>query len=163
VKVLTVVAAAALAVVLFPDRAVAQARKLNPIEKPKEGRAATGELPPLPSPGVCQQFVQRAVRAWGKPELTDILDPSFPNRGELLDAIARATVRASNLELRLESIENTRYTPWQQAGNGIATDCIADVRTRVTFDDPATGQRTVRNPSRSEWRVRFVYARRTTP
>jgi hypothetical protein len=34
-------------------------------------------------------------------------------------------------------------------------DCIADVRTRLAFDDARTGLRTVRDVGRAQWRVRF--------
>jgi len=145
-----------------------QARKLKRIKRPAptvEQKAARGDLPPLPDHSLCEARVREIAKSYGAGDIAHFLAADFPNRGEFLDALERARQRATSIELLIESIESTRYTTWKKeepptgATAAVSTVCIAEVRTRLVFDDAETGERTVSNPSRTEWQIRFVYAK----
>ncbi|HUP63787.1 MAG TPA: hypothetical protein VM557_00705 [Thermoanaerobaculia bacterium] len=160
----------------------AQARKLDPIRRPPRPQppaeaprepvpttiAPSPVLPPIPLPtaAACEDAVRRVAASYEPSEIETILAANFPNRFELIDALRRASLRATNIELRVESVESTTILPWEiieqrPARDGtifiLASDCITDVRTRLIFDDPATGERTVGELGRGEWRIRFTH------
>lgn len=119
--------------------------------------------PPLPTREECELSARAVAAAYGSTDLEPLLHERFPNREELLDALDRLNLRATGIELEVESIESLRVLPWQAAGRrrggetGILTaDCIVDLRTRLVFDDLETGERTVTDPARAEWRLRFT-------
>jgi hypothetical protein len=106
----------------------------------------------------CRAAVHEIARAWGDAGLEDLLHPKFPNRLELLLAIRAARLRGSAVHLVVESTPAMRLVPIQDGGDGSGrqvTDCIVEVNTRIVFDDPTTGERSVGGPGRGEWRIRF--------
>jgi len=156
-----VLAVAGLAI--FPVALDGQARRLSKIPVFKHKGESLPGAPLLPTPAECQEAVRRIAAAYAPDsvdELAPLLARDFPNRSEFLDALRRADLRVSRLELRVESVERTLIQPWthDEGPNVWSADCIADVRTRLIYDDPATGKRTVSDPDRAEWQIRF-YAR----
>lgn len=163
--VAAVVAAAAGVAMAGP--VLPQGRTVQPI--PTRPRAESREpvpaelAPPLPAREECELSVRAVAAAYGSADLEPLLHERFPNRNELLDALDRLNLRVTGIELVVESIESLRVLPWQAAGRrrggetGILTaDCIVDLRTRLVFDDLETGERTVTDPARTEWRLRFT-------
>ena len=146
-----------------------QAREFEKIEVPEEQEGETTRAPEeiapsLPTDQACEEAVRAIAGAYEPGRLEEYLHEEFPNRSELLDALRRADLRVTNIELFVESVEGTRILPWQiveeeSTDQGtryhLASDCVADVRTRLVFEDPETGERTVRDVGRAEWRVRF--------
>ena len=151
---------AVLVVIAVAIPLLAQGRKLKKIERPPEA-AAVSPPPdvPLPTSQQCESMIRTVVANYRPDQIEEYLHPDFPNRGQFVDAMRRVELEVTNLELRVESIESTRFTPLQRIEQGgqpaLVTDCIADVRTRLMFDDPDTGERTVRDPGRTELRIRF--------
>lgn len=147
----TKIAAAILAVGVVSigvvDTAQAQGRTARKIRVPEKAATTSGV-----TPDQCRAAVHDIARRWGSENLRQALHPDFPNRSELLDAVRRSTLRGTNVALAVEAVEGTRLVP---SKDGRSTDCIADVSTRLQFDDPATGQRQSGNPGRAQWRIRF--------
>lgn len=146
------VAAAILALAVLSmgitDSARAQgrtARKIRTPQKPAAGASAV-------TPEQCREAVHKIAGAWGSESLRLALHPDFPNRSELMDSVRRSTLRGTNVVLSVEAVEGTRFTP---SKDGRSTDCIADISTRLQFDDPATGERRSANVGRAQWRIRF--------
>lgn len=124
-------------------------RKIRTADKP----AATA------TPGTaeaCTAAVHQIARSWGTDALRRNLHPDFPNAPELVDSIRRATLRATNITLVVESVEGMNFTP---SKDGRSTDCIAEVSTRLMFDDPQSGERRTGTTGRAQWRIRFESAR----
>jgi hypothetical protein len=146
-------------ILVLPPVVSAQGRKLKKIERPPETRREPA-VTDLPTPQQCEQVVRIIAAAYGDVEIEEHLHRDFPYRSEFLDALKRTSLSATNVELYVEAVENTSFTPVEeirdaQQGPIFITDCIADVRTRVTFDDPQTGERVTRDPGRGQWRIRF--------
>jgi len=137
------VAAAVLA--LLAEAAMAQGRTVRKIKGAEKTAASTV------TPEQCTAAVHQIAGRWGSEGLRDALHPDFPNRAELIDSIRRSTLRSSNVALSVEAITGTRLV----AAKDGSTDCIADVSTRLQFDDPATGQRQTGQVGRAQWRIRF--------
>ncbi len=151
--------------VLVPPRAaVPQGRELKKIPRPpKVNEAMPLSAEQLPGSAQCEAAVRRVARAWGSAEdLDPLLMPEFPNRSQFLDATRRARLQATNIELEVEAIVGTHFTPPEvvstDEGERIVTDCIAEVTSRVIFDDPETGERITRDPGHAQWRIRFSRA-----
>lgn len=144
-----------LCVLLVPQVADGQARTIERIRTPS---APEGEVLDLPDPerAACEDAVHEIAAAYGPDELGPWLHERFPNRSELLDALARLDLRVINLELRVESIERIVVLPWRRIDDETVADCVATVRTRLVFDDPETGERTVEEPRQAQWRIRFT-------
>lgn len=121
-------------------------RKIKVPEKPKSGASTI-------SPEQCREAVHKIARAWGGESLRRALHTQFPNRSELIDSVRRATLRGTNVALSVEAVEGVRFTP---SKDGRSTECIADVSTRLQFDDPATGQRQSGDVGRAQWRISFA-------
>lgn len=160
-RFLILFAAGAALVLCLPPALFSQGRKLKKIERPADpapqDSAVTGELPTSQQ---CEEVVRRIAAAYGDVEIEEYLHQDFPNRTEFLDALRRSTLEATNVQLHVEVVEGTRFTPLEQIsthdrGDLVVTDCIADVRTRLMFDDPESGERIVRDPGRGQWRIRF--------
>jgi len=134
-----------------------ETRRLGRIQRPKaEAPLYTGRPLPLPTREACEQAVRAIASDYRPGGLDRHLADEFPYRQELLDLLSKAAVYATRIELAVESIESVRVDPWRVgAGKKLTSDCLADVRTRLTFDDPSTGIRTVRDVGRAQWRVRF--------
>jgi len=121
-----------------------------------------GNLPELPDSDQVEAAVRQIASSYGSERLADFLAQDFPNREEVLDTLRRVGQQATSIELYIESVEGVQIGPWQRAGDPaggaqpIASVCVADVRTRLAFDDPTTGQRTVRPVGRGQWQVRFT-------
>ena len=113
----------------------------------------------LPTREACEAAVRRIARSYGTPQLHRELHEQFPNRYEALDALDRINVRVTDVRLDIESIEAVRIVPvGVDGGDGaqsVIADCVADVRTRLSYQDAATGDRTVRPAGRASWRIRF--------
>lgn len=139
----------------IPSFAFAQGRTLKPIQRQQAAAPATAA--PLP-PEACVAAVHQIAEAWADARLEEVLHPDFPNRAELLDAIRRAALRATNVALVIESVPSTRYTPPESRGGRQVTDCIADVVTRVMWDDPQTGKRRRGDEGRAQWQIEFELA-----
>lgn len=133
--------------VMLPILAHGQARTVRKIRGPEKAPVAAGV-----SHDQCAAAVQQIARSWGSPRLRDHLHPSFPNGPELIDSIRNATLRATNVALQIEAVEGTRFIV---SKDGRFTDCIADVSTRLQFDDPETGARSPGTAGRAQWRIRF--------
>ena len=123
-----------------------------------------GRLPPAPSRPEIENAVQQVAKAYGHADLEVLLASDFPNRGELLDSLRRIQDRATDIRLYVESLERVEIGAWQGAaterqGDGsimtLYSTCLVDVRTRLSFDDPDTGDRIVRDVGRGEWQIRF--------
>jgi hypothetical protein len=135
-----------------------EARQLGRIQRPKaEAPLYTGRPLALPTREACEQAVRTIAGDYRPGGLDRHLADEFLYRQELLDLLAKVAVYATRIELRVESIESVRVDPWRVAPGRktLTSDCLADVRTRLTFDDPSTGIRTVRDVGRAQWRVRF--------
>jgi hypothetical protein len=159
---LLVVATIALCLPVAPADAQ-QGRRLRRIERPAtRGPLYAGDVP-LPTRASCERAVRRIAAAY-RPggELGPWLAPDFPNREELLAALERVALHATQVRLEIESIESIRVEPWRvdEAKSKprlrhLVAECVADVRTRLSFDDPATGRRAVRSVGRAQWRLRY--------
>jgi len=121
-------------------------------------------LPPPPSRSEVEGAVQKVAEAYGHSELEKMLARDFPNREELLDALRRIQNRATDIRLYVESVERVEVGAWQVAEGAdpaaegqipVYSTCVVDVRTRLTFDDPDTGERIVRDVGRAQWMLRF--------
>jgi hypothetical protein len=121
-------------------------------------------LPPLPSRPEVENAVRQVAKAYGHSELEGLLARDFPNREELLDALRRVQDRATDIRLHVESVERIEVGPWQapEGTDPVAegqvplhSTCVVDVRTRLTYDDPDTGDRIVRDVGRAQWMLRF--------
>lgn len=121
-------------------------------------------LPPLPSRPEVENAVQQVAAAYGHSELEKMLARDFPNREELLDALRRIQDRATDIRLFVESVERVDVGAWQVAEGAdpkvegqvpLHSTCVVDVRTRLTYDDPDTGERIVRDVGRAQWMLRF--------
>ncbi|HSN67930.1 MAG TPA: hypothetical protein VLV48_01710 [Thermoanaerobaculia bacterium] len=164
-RVLVALLAAALAGALPVS---AQARRIKKIEKPPAPAAPTPATPATPAPAApapaidpavaapCREAVGRIAASYG-PDMGAMLHREFPNREHFLDELRRADLRATRLALIVESIESIRVEPSAEDSGVESIDCIADVRTRLTWDDPDTGERTVEEPGRAEWRIRLPH------
>lgn len=119
-------------------------RKIKGAEKTVSGASAI-------TPEQCTAAVHQIAGRWGSDRLGEALHPEFPNRGELMDSIRRSTLRSSNVVLSVEAVTGTRMV----AAKDGSTDCIADVSTRLQFDDPTTGRRQTGEIGRAQWRIRF--------
>ena len=160
-------AAAAVALLLMPALSAQETRTIRRIDRPAT-RAPLYEGPaiPLPTRESCDAAVRRIADDYGPGGLERWLAPDFPNREEVLDLLERVALYATGIELTVESIESVKIEPWRvadpaakSAGGGllIFSECVADVRTRINFDDPATGRRTVRDVGRGQWRLRYEH------
>lgn len=166
----TIAAATAFAACLVLSHGSAgaeESRHMRHIERPQKPKEAgplyQGPPVPLPTREACEQAV-RAVAGAYKPggSLGAWLAADFPNREELLDALERVAPHATNVKLEVESVESVKIEPWRvdqatstKGAQHIVSDCTADVRTRLTFEDPATGLRTVRDVGRAQWFLRY--------
>lgn len=121
-------------------------------------------LPPPPSRSEIENAVQKVAEAYGHSELEKMLARDFPNREELLDALRRIQDRATDIRLYVESVERVEVGAWQVAEGvdptargqiPLHSTCVVDVRTRLTYDDPDTGERIVRDVGRGQWMLRF--------
>ena len=72
--------------------------------------------------------------------------------------------RASGKVGFVESVERIEIRGWQLPEGADAeaegqiplhSTCVVDVRTRLTYDDPDTGERIVRDVGRAQWMLRF--------
>jgi hypothetical protein len=134
---------------LVPVTVFGQGRTVRKIPKaPDKQPASTLGV----TPEQCAATVQQIARTWGSNRLRDALHPSFPNAPELMDSIRQATLRGTNVALQVEAIQGTKLT---QSKDGNSADCVADVSTRLQFDDPKTGQRRTGPVGRAQWRIRF--------
>jgi len=142
-----------------------ESRRLRRIPVPSPAPATAlpdGTLPALPDRDDVEAAVRRIAASYAGEKLADVLAGDFPNREEVLDTLRRLGQQATSIELLVESVESVRIGPWQPvaADSGesrtVASVCLADVRTRLAFDDPADGQRTVRPVGRGQWQVRFT-------
>ena len=137
------------------------------IERPQVHRDVgplyEGKPVPLPSREACEQSVRKVAAAY-RPGRTlgSWLAADFPNREELLDALERAAPHATRVTLEVESIESAKIEPWRldarkskPGEQHIVVNCVADVRTRLSYDDPASGQRVVRDVGRAQWVLRY--------
>lgn len=138
---------AAILAVLLAQAVMAQGRTVRKIREAEKKAASTSAV----APEQCTAAVHQIARSWGSENLQKALHPEFPNRGELMDSIRRSTLRSSNVTLSVEAVTGTRLV----AAKDGATDCIADVSTRLQFDDPATGRRQTGEVGRAQWRIRF--------
>jgi hypothetical protein len=163
-----VVVAVVGAVVVLADNASAQeTRQMRRIERPTaKAPLYQGPAVPLPTRESCEEAVRRIADDYGPGGLERWLAPDFPNREEVLDLLEKVALYATRIELTIESIESLKIEPWRvdeaTSKNAdqplvIFSDCIADVRTRLNFDDPATGTRTVRDVGRAQWRLRYEH------
>jgi hypothetical protein len=143
-----------------------ETRRLRRIERPAPAAPLyQGPALPLPTREQCEAAVRRIAADYGPGGLEPHLAPEFPYREELLDVLERVALVATRIELRVESVESVEIEPWRLtprgpagAGEGereVFSDCLADVRTRLSFDDPETARRIVRDVGRAQWRVRF--------
>ena len=123
-----------------------------------------GRLPPLPSRSEVENAVQQVAEAYGHADLEVLLARDFPNRGELLDSLRRIQDRATDIRLYVESLERVEIGAWQVAEGTDPTTkgrlplhstCVVDVRTRLTYDDPYSGEQVVRDVGRAQWMLRF--------
>jgi hypothetical protein len=163
--------AAALLVALAAGLAAASAapeqgrrlRRIETVERPLS--EVYDAAPPLPGVYRCEDAIRTIAAAYGAGDIDRYLDEEFPNRAELLDALQRADLRVTNVELRVESVENARFLPWllldttidgDRTIHTIGADCVAEVRLRAAFDGAASGERAVTDVSSGEWRVRFT-------
>jgi hypothetical protein len=121
-------------------------------------------LPPPPSRPEVENAARQVADAYGHSELERMLARDFPNREELLDALRRIQNRATDIRLYVESVERVEIGAWQVAEGAdpkaegqipLRSTCVVDVRTRLTYDDPDTGQRVVRDVGRAQWVLRF--------
>jgi hypothetical protein len=147
--------------------AAQETRQIRRIPRPEvTGQAYDGPAPPLPTREECERAVRRIAADYGPGGLEQHLAAEFPYREEVLDLLEKVALYATRIELQVESIESVRVEPWRllpaaagdaaaQPGRVLVSDCLADVRTRLTFDDPSTGIRTVRDVGRAQWRLRF--------
>ena len=155
-----------------------ESRRLKRIERPAaQAPLYQGPAIPLPTREQCEAAVRRIADDYGPGGLERHLADEFPYREELLDELEKVALYATRIELDVESIESVKLEPWRLAvaepggaseppasdggmeeGEGVTlfSDCIADVRTRLSFDDPDTGSRTVRDVGRAQWRLRFL-------
>jgi len=142
-----------------------ETRTIRRIDRPA-ARAPLYEGPagPLPTRESCEAAVRGIAEDYGPGGLERWLGPDFPNREEVLDLLERVALYATRIELTVESIESVKIEPWRVAeeagktpdgGALIFSECVADVRTRISFDDPATGRKTVRDVGRAQWRLRY--------
>jgi hypothetical protein len=150
-----------------PALVAQETRQIRRIPRPEAAAPPyEGPAPPLPTRDECERAVRRIAADYGPGGLEQHLAPEFPYREEVLDLLEKVALYATRIELQVESIESVRVEPWRQLppaagdatprpGRVLAADCLADVRTRLTFDDPATGKRTVRDVGRAQWRLRF--------
>jgi len=147
-----------------------ETRRIRRIPVPPTPVAADAEkieearLPPAPSRSEVENAVQQVAEAYGHADLEVLLARDFPNRGELLDSLRRIQDRATDIRLYVESLERMDIGAWRVAegadpkANGLLplhSTCVVDVRTRLTYDDPDTGERIVRNVGRAQWMLRF--------
>jgi hypothetical protein len=140
---------------LAPGIAFGQGRTIQKIPGPTQPEGEVlDDLPDLER-ATCEDAVHEIAAAYGPDEIGTWLHDRFPNRAELLDALARLDLRVLNLELRVESLERIVVLPWRRIDGEVVSDCVATVRTRLVFDDPGTGERTVEEPRRAQWRIRF--------
>jgi hypothetical protein len=147
--------------------AAQESRQIRRIQRPEaSAQPYDGPAPSLPTRKECERAVRQIASDYGPGGLEQHLAPEFPYREEVLDALDKVALYATRIELVVESVESVRVEPWRllppsgadataQPGRVLAADCLADVRTRLTFDDPATGQRTVRDVGRAQWRLRI--------
>ena len=158
-----VAAVVSLALLLVPVLASGQgARRARPIaRKVLVPESLRGQLP---TPDDCREGVREIARGYGPERIREILHERFPNRFEMIDALSRLAVDASSIRLDIESVENVRIEPFKvvtrQSESGakrkvVITDCVADVRSRLSIDGVSTGARRVLGVERAEWRIRF--------
>lgn len=138
----------------IPPMTFAQGRTLQTIVK----KGAPGPQKAAPAPGLCVAAVHHIAAAWADANLEEVLSADFPNRTQLIDAIRRASLRATNVALVVESVPTTRYSPVVARDGRQVTDCVADVVTRVIWDDPVTGARQRGAEGRGQWRIEIVMA-----
>ena len=129
------------------------------------GEIEPARLPPLPSRSEVENAVQQVAGAYGHSTLEGLLVRDFPNREELLDSLRRIQNRATDIRLYVESVERVEVGAWQVAEGAdpaaegqipVYSTCVVDVRTRLTYDDPDTGERIVRDVGRAQWRLQFA-------
>lgn len=130
----------------------AQARSLKKI-RPNPPAAAPDATPSPMQAESCIQAVHQIAAAWSQARIDEVLHEDFPNRDELIDTIRRETVGVTNVTLTVEAVTSTSFTPAREVKGRRVTDCIADVVTRLLFDDPETGERVRREPGRAQWRI----------
>jgi hypothetical protein len=149
------VVAAGIGLVLVAAEAAGQGRTLRKIEPPRGLADSAAFDPSLPSRLDCEQAVLEIAAAYGPDDLEPWLHESFPNRFELLSALSRLDLRASRLELVVESMESVLMLPATGGDGKEAVDCVVSLRARTVYDDVATGRRVVSAPRRAEWTIRF--------
>lgn len=143
-----------------------ESRRFRPIPIFEKTTAAglPEHLPPLPTRELVEAAAHRIAESYATDDLMTYLAEDFPNKDQLMDTIRRTQARATGIRLFVESIESVQIGPWQMAahdtsnGRGTVTIqsvCMADVRTRLTFDRTTTGERVVHDVGRAQWMVRF--------
>jgi hypothetical protein len=133
---------------LDPEVVLAQGRTVRKIRTPEKPPQTVSTL----ASETCSAAVHFIARAWGTDRLRNALHHEFPNGPELIDSIRRLTLDATNLVLSVEAVEGMQFT---QSPDGHSTDCIADVSTRLLFDDPESGERRTGSTGRAQWRIRL--------
>ena len=174
-------AARTLAVVLFlavlgaegATAATQDTRRMRRIPIPDSARRSAARAPDageveidaaLPTREQCEAAAREIAASYGPRTLEPYLSERFPYRDELAVALDRAGVVATSIALQVESIERVEIGPWlapsaarrDAAAYEARSECLVDIRTRLVFDDVATGRRTVRPVGRAEWRIEFL-------
>lgn len=144
----------------IPSDGFGQARTLKKItpKPPAETREAAPPQEEVLPRDACIESVHEIAAAWGEGTIDRVLHPDFPNRTELVDAIRRASLDASNITLSVESVPSIRYTPVEVRRGKRVTECIAEVVTRLLWEDPRSGERKRGGEGRAQWRIELEVA-----
>jgi hypothetical protein len=136
----------------LPPALPAQSRTLKPIKPRAAAPSATDAI----SRETCVAAVHRIAAAWGEGRVDEVLHPEFPNRMEVVASLRQASVAAPNRRLSVEAVPATRSTAVETRGGERVAECVADVVTRVSYDDPETGLRVQKDEGRAQWRILFA-------
>lgn len=142
-------------IISSPTAIIAEGRPIKKFYKNEES---------LPSPldrAYCENTVYRIAESYGNNELEDYLASDFPNADEVIDTLNRVAFKVTDIELSIQAIQSIHTTPWTETKlrdgtTHLQSQCIVDLRTRLSFDDQTTGKRIIRSVGQTKWHFKLI-------